>query len=482
MNKIPYARLACLGLSATLALASTAASAGFLDDFYDNSNYQGNLTKPGVVQSNTLNTVTGGGFVYKTPRAQFNPFYMTPPSLKVGCGGIDIFAGAISIPSQAEFLAFLRNIGASLPGLAFELALQSLSPELAQQVAEYKNMLMKLAQNSTDACQAASDLLKFTGADQKIKEVVHDAENYGRSVGLFGDQAEAKKQVGTNGKKAIDTKPLVYNAAGELIEGPEINLVWSMLNNTQMAVTAPQEMKELMMSLVGTWVYVRAEAGENQVLSPQPYESTMTDFTAYIGTVNDPALDSTKVKVYSCGSDPLKCMTPTVGPLPDKALAYRIFQAAKKYRNAILTRDPAKIDNDELFLVASSSSIPLLRIVNATSYSRYGGLGEDIIAIFAEAVAYEMFLQFVDQLSIDTERAIRTAEGSALSVLTAKHAKEIRAKLDEIRDRVTKESSRMHTKINSAASFIVQIEHIERSLRGNLAADLAANMAFSSRR
>jgi len=481
MNKIPYVRLACLGVSVTLSAISTAASAGFLDDFYDNSNYQGNLTKPGVIQSNTLNTITGGGFVYKTPRAQFNPFYFTPPSLKAGCGGIDIFAGAISIPSQAEFLAFLRNIGASLPGLAFELALQSLSPELAQQVAEYKNMLMKLAQNSTDACQAASDLLKFTGADQKIKEVVHDAENYGRSTGLFGDQAEAKKQVATNGKKAIDTVPVKYNADGEVVDAPEVNIVWSMLNNTKMAVSTPKELKELMMSAVGTWLYRKNGAGETQVLSPEYKEPLMLDFTAYIGQAKVKTLDPALVKLYSC-DNAAECMNPTVGGMPDTSFAYRVYQAALNYRTAIVTRDPMKINYDELYMIASSSSIPLLRIVNATAYTRYGGFSEDIIAVFSEAVAYEMFLNYVEQLAIDIERAISTAQTNTSSALTAKHAKELKERINYLRQLAVDKSSGVYNKMAAAASFIQQVEHIEKSLRGNLAADLAANMAFSARR
>ena len=101
-----------------------------MKDFYASAgSYQGNITSAGIYQSNSMNTITGGGFVYRAPRKDFNAFYFTPPSLFAGCGGIDIFLGAFGIPSREEFVAFLRNIGTALPGLAFQLALQSLAPD-----------------------------------------------------------------------------------------------------------------------------------------------------------------------------------------------------------------------------------------------------------------------------------------------------------------------------------------------------------------
>ena len=99
-----------LSIACTLACA-LPAQAGFIEDFYTAAGAaQGNLTAPGLYQSQGLNTVTGGGYVFKAPRKEFTPFHFTPPSLSAGCGGIDLFLGAFSIPSKEEFLAFLRSI------------------------------------------------------------------------------------------------------------------------------------------------------------------------------------------------------------------------------------------------------------------------------------------------------------------------------------------------------------------------------------
>jgi conjugative transfer pilus assembly protein TraH len=120
--------------------------------------------------------------------------------------------------------------------------------------------------------------------------------------------------------------------------------------------------------------------------------------------------------------------------------------------------------------------------VNATAYTRYGGFSEGLIAVFSEAVAYEMFLNYVEQLAIDIERAASTAQTNAESALTVKHIKELKERISYIRQLAVDKSAGVYDKMATAGAFITQVEHIEKSLRGNLAADLAANMAFSSRR
>ena len=90
-------------VAVAFALWTATVQAGFVADFYDEAKTYGNVTEAGILQSGALNTVTGGGFVWRQPRREFTPFAVTPPSLKAGCGGIDVFLGAFSIPSREEF-------------------------------------------------------------------------------------------------------------------------------------------------------------------------------------------------------------------------------------------------------------------------------------------------------------------------------------------------------------------------------------------
>ena len=57
------------------------AHAGFVADFYEDAKANANVTAAGIRESGALNTVTGGGFVWRQPRREFVPFAVTPPSL-----------------------------------------------------------------------------------------------------------------------------------------------------------------------------------------------------------------------------------------------------------------------------------------------------------------------------------------------------------------------------------------------------------------
>ena len=79
-------------LALSTCLFTADASAGFMKDFYSAAgSYQGNVTPAGVYQSTGMNTVTGGGFVYRAPRKDFNAFYFTPPSLSQDAGVLTYF-------------------------------------------------------------------------------------------------------------------------------------------------------------------------------------------------------------------------------------------------------------------------------------------------------------------------------------------------------------------------------------------------------
>lgn len=106
---------ALLPLLVLLALPPCTSKAGFLQEFYDDASLQSSYTAPGLYASASMDTVTGGRFILKANREDFHPYYLQGPELKAGCGGIDVFLGAFSIPSKDEFVSFVRSIGTALP-------------------------------------------------------------------------------------------------------------------------------------------------------------------------------------------------------------------------------------------------------------------------------------------------------------------------------------------------------------------------------
>lgn len=155
---------ALLPLLVLLALPPCTSQAGFLQEFYDDANLQSSYTAPGLYASASMDTVTGGRFILKANREDFQPYYLQGPELKAGCGGIDVFLGAFSIPSKDEFVSFVRSIGTALPVLAFHAALQSLAPDLNEQISQFRDMLMRYASMLGDSCQIAENIMPTNGS------------------------------------------------------------------------------------------------------------------------------------------------------------------------------------------------------------------------------------------------------------------------------------------------------------------------------
>ncbi len=452
--------------------------AGFMKDFYSSAgSYQGNLTSAGVYQSSTMNAVTGGGFVYRAPRKDFNAFYFTPPSLSAGCGGIDIFLGAFGIPSREEFVAFLRNIGTALPGLAFQLALQSLAPDLNEQVTSFRDLIRQYTNMFSDSCTASQTLLKMTGADEWIQKAGYEARSYLRSTGIVSDESEANYKTRTDGSAVLSNAPERKDSGGSVVDAAELNLTWALLSGGQFSTSYNQELRELMMTLVGTVIYVNEGAGENMVSRSIPIAGQ--DLVGFMfGRHDSPALDTDAFRLRCVEDDDDKCLTVAKTSLDDINLPNQFMQAAANYRLSILSRDPSLVSKDELMLLATSTTIPLIRLINATTSQRYLGFSQDILAVYVEAAAYEAIIRAMDRLALDIKAAASSSSASQTGKIASEHLKQIEDRIDEVRKDLAMRSDAVFQQMSRAHSFVTQIEHLERSVKGALSADLAANLAF----
>lgn len=66
---------ALLPLLVLLALPPCTSQAGFLQEFYDDASLQRSYTAPGLYASASMDTVTGGRFILKANREDFQPYY-----------------------------------------------------------------------------------------------------------------------------------------------------------------------------------------------------------------------------------------------------------------------------------------------------------------------------------------------------------------------------------------------------------------------
>lgn len=448
-------------------LCVQTAWAGFVKDYFDATQAMSNVTEAGVREAGAVSTVTGGGFVYRTPRTDFVPFSVTPPSLKAGCGGIDLFLGAFSIPSREEFVSFLKSVGTALPGLAFQLALQTMAPDLNEQVGRYADLIRSYTNRYTDSCEAARALLDNTGATEHLTRVVEGAKNALRSDGSVADQSEADRRVRDNGEKAIAASPIRKDSGGNVVDAPEINLTWALLSGGKLGAADfdSVSLRETMMTLLGTTVFTQEGKGENAVLVAR--EIAGVDLLPVL--FNETGKDTSLVKL-TC-DEAKRCLSPERKPMYDTDLVAELKEAADHYLTALKSRDASLVTDDEMLFLASVSSVPLLRILNLASVARYEGLAADIVNTYVEAAAYEALVGALEALTSDIRRVMGSSSATTLSAEHAKHVKALVLRISDVEESLALRRDKVVQAMNRAAAFVTQLEHIERSLKSNAALD-----------
>ena len=464
-------RIACAE-ALILVLLTAPAQAGFVADFYDEARSNANVTSSGVLQSGALNTVTGGGFVWRQPRREFVPFSVTPPSLKAGCGGIDLFLGAFSIPSRDEFLSFLRSVGTALPGLAFQLALQTMAPDLNEQVSRYADLIRSYTNRYTDSCTAAQALLDAAGATEHIQRAAESAKNYLRSSGEVSDQSAADKLVRDNGEKAISKAPVRKDSSGNIIDAPEINLTWALLKSGNFAGSdaKKRELREIMMTLVGTTIFTKTGEGEDAVL--QAREIAGSDL---LPVIFGEARVTGAAERLTC-QEAERCLTVESTSFDDLSLVDEMKRAASAYRQAIRRRDPSLVTEDDLYLLTGLSSVPMLKVLNLASVSLYEGIADDLVGVYAEAAAYEAVARAVEGLAGDMRTVLNSSAAGGVSLEHVRHVRVLETRMSEIERRLYERTDKLSQSMARAAGVMAQLEHIEKSLRASGAIELQRAM------
>ena len=165
--------------------------------------------------------------------------------------------------------------------------------------------------------------------------------------------------------------------------------------------------------------------------------------------------------------------------MDDINLTYEMWQAAKRYQSALLQRNPSLVDDEDVLLLGSVSTIPLITIINTITSRRYMGFADDILRVYVEAAAFEAIVRALEQLTVDIERTVTASSASTASSLNEKHAQNLIARVHKVRNDLTQRADKIYQQMARTHSFIEQIEHIERSLLGNAAYQMSERLSLT---
>ena len=122
------------------------------------------------------------------------------PSFRAGCGGIDAFAGAFSFINSDQLIAFGRAVAQNAAGFAFELALETISPVIAETMAKLRALAQWINDRNLNSCETAQALVGAVWSKNDRSSAAICAA-IGTSQGIFSDYAAAKHGCGSEGKR-----------------------------------------------------------------------------------------------------------------------------------------------------------------------------------------------------------------------------------------------------------------------------------------
>src|SRR6185295_1120246 len=197
----PSKRITAGLLAVTLATAPIASRPGDLNAemqaMFNDLGTLGNVTSPGAFRGQAMNLYTGGSLMMRSPGRNYPLASVQLPSLRAGCGGIDLFGGAFSFINKQQFVALLQNIGANAVGYAFKLALQSISPDIDKLLTELQDQVNKINAMNINSCEAAQSLVNGI-VGEFDNSAMSGCANISQYLGSVTDRVDARVTCATN--------------------------------------------------------------------------------------------------------------------------------------------------------------------------------------------------------------------------------------------------------------------------------------------
>jgi conjugative transfer pilus assembly protein TraH len=447
---------------AMLALASISVSAGDLNSevntMFNDLGAVGDYTAPGAFRGQAFNTYSGGSLFMRTPNKTYQLLQLQLPSAKAGCGGIDVFGGSFSHISATEFKNMLKNITAALPGIAFQLALEAVSPLLGGLTKWAKGLETWINNARINSCEAAKAMVS-TAAESIGYSSQETCADLAIDMGLEPDRDSARRRCGSDRSSVLasarsSTDPNIKNRA------PFVgNLTWKAL---QMAGTSLDDQeKELVMSLVGTIIYYPEEANQD----PAPYAPTITSIAQLL--YGQAAASGTDVQqsLLSCNNY-TDCDKVTVNTNYNSTpFTAKVENMMRSIASKIASRTPIDNNSPEIGFVNQTTE-PVYKMLSIGSTIPGSGLSDNLIAQYRDVIAADYAYVFLDTnvrmglAALDKNYLLQQAQ--------REQATQIRQRAQTMLMQLAQEKSLLYQKVGSFQTVASHMEQLERELRSSM--------------
>ena len=441
-----------------------------MQSFFDEMGTLGNVSEPGAFRGQAMNLYTGGSLMMRAPGRNFPLVSARLPSLKAGCGGIDLFGGAFSFINRQQFVALLQNIGANAVGYAFKLALQSISPDIDKLLTELQDQINKINALNINSCEAAQALVNGAVGEYD-NSVMSGCANISQYLGSVSDRAEGRTTCASNA-------PSVMRAAADstdenvrervFVKG---NVVWQALK--RVGTTVSREERELVLSILGT-VILTPPADDGTGASTRTLEPTVAGLRdLLLGSQAADAADRVKVTLYVC-DETEQCLEPTRTATTVKPFSRLVAERLQRLSDGIANRT-VPTEADIGFVNATTE--PVYRMLSIANTIPGSGMAPTLIETYKDVIALDYAETFLTRVLRQALSAL--AQSPDRNRLERDALEALRRNADTLRQQIAAEKQAAYARLRSVSALTQDLQNLERQLWGTMPPALKSMLDFS---
>jgi conjugative transfer pilus assembly protein TraH len=458
----------------SLLVIQAPIQAGDLDtevtNMFNSLGSVGNYTAPGAFKGQTFNTFTAGNLYLRSPNRTYQLAAMQFPSSKGGCGGIDLFGGSFSHISAAEFKNMLQNITAALPGIAFQLALESVSPLLGGLTKWAKGLETSINNARINSCETATALVA-SGAEATGFDAQRSCAKIAVQMGLESDVDAAMRRCATD-SPGILASARTSGDANIAAQAPFVgNFTWKALKAID---TLDDAAREVVMSVVGALIFYPQESGRD----PDYIGPSITTVAQMLYGQSDAGGGNVNVQLLRCNNyTDCDIVSRTNGNVHEP-LTRKVEDLMRSISDSIRTRSP--IPNNSVAVgFVNSTSLPVWRMLSIGNTIPGSGLSEMMIGNYREIIAADYAFTFLNQFANVALSALMKQH--LLNLEQQKAANRQREDVHKFLGRLQQEQSNMYKKVVSVSTVATDLERLERNLRSNMSTHVLDMLGHSHR-
>lgn len=391
-----------LALLASIAWspASQADVVGDIADFWARSG-GANVTRPSAYQGQRAGYISLGSLYTRTQPRNSPLANIQMPSVRAGCGGIDIFAGSFSFLSAEELIEMMEAIMSNAAGFAFELALESLSPTVQETVGKLRDLHSKLNAMNINSCEASQLVTsslwpKTDAASQLICQTIATHE------GFVADRARARHGCGTGGDHTA-----FLNAAGSDLEDQvpvNVNYAWKASRKNAL-LAGDDDLAEFFMTITGTIIVIGGADDD------APLQHVNFPPRAFSSDIIRTLVDGGSTEILRCDGDPQdRCLSPSYGTLTlpeDEALFAQVVEILEGIDEALANDTDLPPEAPGLI---GMTSVPVYEILKTARAMKYEFVGDEIV-LMGELVAIDFAMLYTREALEEMLKLASNTEG-----------------------------------------------------------------------